>query len=200
MPLTVLNDVLQTITDVKLVYTSTTTAFYRDITLPEDTRNIKKYAIDDAYANMAFRKKLLPVYIDYLSHLDRLGTFEFPNEMTQDFRYRIKSKATIQIKMYHNLGKHMYVSKIINDLFGARLILDQMNQSKGEVERLLQEQQKIGTISRFYFREDGLYRAWHCYFQDSNRHFAWELQLWDALDARNNFLAHVSHDQERDTL
>lgn len=196
--MTISDTVLQTITDIKSVYDVVTKKFYESSNVVYESRNLKKFLIDEAFTTSLFMAEFIPDYIAFLNDLEYKDFFEFSAEGDLDFRYRVKLEQTVDTKMAHNLNRHLYVSKLLNDLFGARLILNDLNRHQAELLSLLQDVQKNGLISRFYERKDGLYRGYHCYFQDSNKHLAWELQLWDGEDKKTNFLAHVQHELDRE--
>ncbi len=178
------------------VYLDFTTNFYRHV----DSRfnyNLKKLKIDDAFDSQEFMLMLVKQYVDSLGNDENIGGKLLAVGMDYNFRYRIKQMDSLYRKMEHNLKKDRYVSKILNDFMGTRIILSNVNSQETEINELLGTLQQQGIISRFYHRDDKKYRALHCYFQDTNRHFPWEFQIWDLEDSENNYKEHERHEKEK---
>lgn len=114
-----------------------------------------------------------------------------------NFRYRIKKFEVVIEKLNHNLNSHKYVSKILNDLFGERIILDNVIHKEQEIKKLLDNLKEESIIYRYYYRSDGNYHAFHCYLQDTNNQLPWEFQIWDSSNAVANYLEHDRHERER---
>lgn len=141
---------------------------------------------------------IIPQYIKELHTWVGTSDTMFRLELQYDFRDRVKLINTIMKKMYHNVGKKMYVSKVLNDFFGARIILNNVIQNRSKIQQLLVDDRDTNIISRFYLRDDGKYHAIHCYFQDKNTHLPWELQIWDESRKLTNYKEHNRHERERD--
>jgi len=134
----------------------------------------------------------------YMTGLSELGNEKLTQLQTVfDFQYRIKLQTTILLKIKVNMDKHLYVAKVLNDFFGARVVLTGIEGQQYQLDQLLQNLKRQGIISRYYTRSDGQYRATHCYFQTDNRYFPWELQIWDTLREKQNQLEHIRHEKER---
>jgi len=186
----------QTIVQMAIQYQQVTAAY--DATMKWAPRNLKKYSVDQALKSPQFMTQVLPDYLGFLEADDGLQTFELLNlESAIDCRWRVKRLATAIIKMQYYTGKHRYVAKTLNDCFGGRLVLKHVNRHSAEIAQLLLMLKQVGYLSRYYYRQDGRYRAWHCYFQNNNTQFPWELQIWDTDDCQHNLAEHQRHEQER---
>lgn len=164
----------------------------------ENLLNLRKLPVDVIFE----RKNYIQSEIrSYLIGLD--NWLEFRRERYQafqdiyNFRYRIKRMDTIIEKIIHNLKGHKYVSKILNDLFGERIILDNVIEQEIKIEALLIRLKEESVIYRYYYRSDGNYHAFHCYIQDENNHYPCEFQIWDSTNAVNNYIEHDRHEKER---
>jgi hypothetical protein len=191
-----LNVIGSTIMSVKKEYDKFTVDFYHDFGT-DRLPNLRKYTIDEAMNDSYFMDEIIPQYINRLHKWESASESLFFLELKYDFRDRIKLIDTIMKKMHHNIGKEMYVSKVLNDFFGIRIILSDVIQNRNEICRLLDNDRDKKIISRFYLRNDGNYHAIHCYFQDRNTHLPWELQIWDESRKKVNYSEHVRHERER---
>lgn len=194
--LVVIDGIIHNLYDVCLKFNQN---FYNetDILIP---KSLKRLKIDDALKNTVFMNRLIPKYLNYLSSgigLDK--DFLFNLGFDYDFRYRVKSIDTLNKKLYHNCGKDMYMAKILNDCFGGRIILPNVQVQEADVMIKLKQLKDDGLISRFYKRDDGCYHAVHCYFQKQNSWFPWELQIWDQACKKDNYLEHKRHEIERNS-
>ncbi|WP_125591159.1 nucleotidyltransferase family protein [Companilactobacillus jidongensis] len=164
----------------------------------EVIHNLRKLSVDLMVSDDYFMNIEL---IKYLSELEDWTDFNkeyFRNLQDKyNFRYRVKKVTTIIEKIKHNLNRHRYVSKILNDLFGERIILDNVTKEMEQIERLLFNLKEESIIYRYYYRNDGNYHAFHCYIQDENNHFPWEFQIWDSSNELINYLEHDRHEEER---
>lgn len=110
---------------------------------------------------------------------------------------RIKNKNSIRYKIQnyktekHEFGK-ISVNKCINDLFGFRIILED-EFTYDEIKKFIQDtyHDKYKCIDS----SKGDYKATHIYFKEGNLAFQWELQIWNACDARNNLVSHKKYKQ-----
>lgn len=176
-------------------YISFTSDFYSDNPYQ---LNLRKLLVDEIVNDVEFVNGDLSEYIFDLSiwlknkedYFDKLQT-------NYKFRYRVKKIETIVEKLNHNLNGHKYVSKILNDLFGERIILDNVICKEQEIKVLLNRLKEESIIYRYYYRSDGKYHAFHCYLQDANNHLPWEFQIWDSLNEIDNYLEHDRHERER---
>jgi len=177
----------------KDMYDAFSIEFYTDLG-QENLKNLKHVEIGE---NENWRQ-VEPLVGQYVHFLRKLGVLQLNRlEYDLNFQYRIKAVTVVSTKIAYNYGKHRYVSKIINDLFGARIVLSGTEAQQERLDRLLQRLKDSQVISRYYTRHDGKYHATHCYFQSDNRYFPWELQIWDKKRELKNYSEHVRHEKER---
>lgn len=178
-------------------YVRFTENFYDHLDEADQNINLRKYKIDDALENRHFMNDILPSYLSALNR--RVGSSDpLWKKLQYDwFQFRVKSLDTLTKKMHHDNQGDFYVAKIINDLFGERLIISGVNKQLNEIENLLTILKEAQVIHRFYFRVDGKYQAFHCYIQDSRNHLPWEIQIWDSEWSKNNYKEHLRHEKER---
>lgn len=160
--------------------------------------NLRKLPVETAMNDIHFMNYELADYLIELDHWTENNNGYFDELQNKyDFRYRVKRLATINEKLIHNSNNHKYISKILNDLFGARIILENITVEKDEIDKLLFFLKNRNIIYRYYYRSDGDYHAFHCYIQDENTHFPWEFQIWDSSNKINNYIEHNRHEKER---
>lgn len=179
-------------------YVKFTDNFYSNLGEADRSINLRKYKIDDALVNNHFMNDILPGYLSALNRQSGRSDQLWLKELQHNwFQFRVKSLDTLIKKMHHNSRGDFYVAKIINDLFGRRLIITGVKEHLNEVKSLLTTLKEAQIIHRFYFRVDGDYQAFHCYIQDTRNHFPWEIQIWDSEWVRNNYREHQRHEKER---
>jgi hypothetical protein len=105
--------------------------------------------------------------------------------------YRVKTRESIDDKIRHySTRENQYpVNNWLNDVFGARIILnaDDIN----AVMELLDGWQDELSLKNWYLRNKEGYRGLHVYFKNKNNfYFPWELQIWDAKDLISNIQNH----------
>ncbi|MDD2223673.1 MAG: hypothetical protein PHF42_09565 [Pseudomonas sp.] len=105
--------------------------------------------------------------------------------------YRVKTRESIddKIERYSSREDQYPVNNWLNDIFGARIILnaDEIN----SVMDLLDEWQEELGLKNWYLRNKEGYRGLHIYFKNkSNFYFPWELQIWDVEDIKSNIQNH----------
>lgn len=160
--------------------------------------NLRKLLVDKIIDNTEFLNEDLSAYILDLSTWFKSREDNFDElQRNYNFRYRIKKFEVVIEKLNHNLNSHKYVSKILNDLFGERIILDNVIHKEQEIKKLLDNLKEESIIYRYYYRSDGNYHAFHCYLQDTNNQLPWEFQIWDSSNAVANYLEHDRHERER---
>lgn len=186
---------------IKDVYDTFSLNFYGNFKCRDELKNTKHIKIEAENKHWLIIEELIEDYVDALGDKEtlRLRRLSYFRD-NYDFRYRIKLRSTIQAKIKYNIGKNRYVAKVLNDFFGARIILTGIEQQRSELEKKLNYLKSKGIITRYYTRHDGDYLATHCYFQADNRYFPWELQIWDENREYKNRLEHVRHDKERRKL
>lgn len=108
-----------------------------------------------------------------------------------NFYYRVKTAESILDKINrYSLRENQYpVNNILNDIFGARVILpseyiaqilDNLDQFKADYQ-----------LKNWYLRDVDGYIGIHVYFKNaSNFYYPWELQIWDIKDAKANIENH----------
>ncbi len=127
----------------------------------------------------------------------RLTLHESINDylMTADidikYFYRVKTRESIddKIERYTNREDQYPVNNWLNDIFGARIILNA--DDIDTVMSLLDDWQDELNLKNWYLRDKEGYRGLHVYFKNrSNFYFPWELQIWDKADMRSNIDNH----------
>lgn len=127
----------------------------------------------------------------------RLTLHESINDylMTADidikYFYRVKTRESIddKIERYTNREDQYPVNNWLNDIFGARIILNA--DDIATVMSLLDDWQDELNLKNWYLRDKEGYRGLHVYFKNrSNFYFPWELQIWDETDMLNNIENH----------
>jgi hypothetical protein len=111
--------------------------------------------------------------------------------------YRVKTSESIQDKIdrFKQRQDGYPVNKVLNDIFGARMILSTAEISE-VMERLDDWQAKYGLMS-WYLRDQDGYIGLHIYFKNKNNYYyPWELQLWDQQDAKGNVESHKRYKRQ----
>lgn len=143
-----------------------------------------------------------------LKHIDindilqyRLNLHESINDylMTADihdiaFVYRVKTSESIidKYKRYLSQENQYPTNNILNDIFGARIILDTktINTILSQLDNWKQEYQ----LKNWYLRDKDGYQGIHIYFKNqSNFYYPWELQIWDMQNIEKNVASHKLH-------
>lgn len=84
------------------------------------------------------------------------------------------------------------VKKCLNDLFGARCLL----QNGVKLEEVIEDiRESFPSMKAILAKRDGGYRAIHIYFSKTNEFFQWELQIWEFGDESNNRASHKKYKQ-----
>lgn len=107
------------------------------------------------------------------------------------FYYRVKTTESIHDKIKRYLArKNQYpVNNILNDIFGARIILP--SEWIGKILNHLDEYKEKYQLKNWYLRDVDGYIGIHIYFKNSsNFYYPWELQIGDIKDARANIENH----------
>ncbi|RRG01318.1 MAG: hypothetical protein DUD34_12515 [Lactobacillus sp.] len=166
--------------------------------------NFKKLSVKKALEDTDFLLIVVPDYLGSLNNNRQLKRslllFQY-NDYNCRYRFKYIGTVTAKLRHYNVKNDHngdVYISKTINDLCGLRLIVPRVRENFNEVIALLDDYKHSKVIKRYYTRRDGRYFGIHCYFQTDNRYFPWELQIWDTLDASNNYYEHGRHEDERE--
>lgn len=162
--------------------------------------NLKNNLVRDIYD-----KNLIENIRDYQSFLVN-ATIKLNLELEKEYNVfnRVKTPNSIEnkIKVYnspaHEYGK-VAICKCLNDLFGARIILDN-ELSYGEIRDFIKNEidlNKNNIDLKCIDSSKSGYKATHVYFKKDkdNSSFQWELQIWAAKDSNNNILSHEKYKQ-----
>lgn len=156
-----------------------------------ETGKIEKVNLKHTFAKvptehiLAYRLNLHESINDYLYRADLYDVSYF---------YRVKTSESIldKIERFKQRSDGYPVNSILNDIFGARIII-----SSEEIEKVMESlddwQQKYG-LKNWYLRDKDEYTGIHLYFKNSsNFYYPWELQIWDKKDAERNIQSHIKH-------
>lgn len=153
-----------------------------------ETGKVKKINLSHTFSKvptehiLSYRLNLHEAINDYLYRAD-----------TKDihYYYRVKTTESIldKINRYTQRDTKYPVNNILNDIFGARIILnsddittvlDRLDYWKDQYE-----------LKNWYLRDTEGYVGIHIYFKNkSNFYYPWELQIWDEKDAEKNIESH----------
>lgn len=134
---------------------------------------------------LAYRLNLHESINDYLyrANLDDVSYF-----------YRVKTSESIlaKIERFQERSEGYPVNSILNDIFGARIIVDS-DSILQVMENLDSWKEKYG-LKNWYLRDKEEYIGIHVYFKNaSNYYYPWELQIWDRKDAEKNIQSHKKY-------
>ncbi|EMB91136.1 nucleotidyltransferase family protein [Streptococcus mutans] len=111
--------------------------------------------------------------------------------------YRVKTSESIldKINRFSERKEGYPVNSVLNDIFGARIILSS-NEISQVMEHLDDWQEKYG-LKNWYLRDKDGYVGIHIYFKNkSNFYYPWELQIWDEKDVDGNIASHIKYKRE----
>ena len=131
---------------------------------------------------LSYRLVLHEAINDYLAFADTRGI---------DFFYRVKTAESIHDKIHRYLVRaNQYpVNNILNDIFGARVILP--SEAVAQIMEKLDDWKAQYGLKNWYLRDIDGYIGVHVYFKNaSNFYYPWELQIWDEKDAAENIRNH----------
>lgn len=114
-----------------------------------------------------------------------------------DYYYRVKTAESIhdKIRRYSQNTDKYPVNNWMNDIFGARIILD--STTIEQLMELLYDWQIDLGLKNWYLRDKPDYRGLHIYFKNhSNFYFPWELQVWNQDDVDFNIENHRLYKRE----
>lgn len=174
----------------------------------KDKINLKKLNLKNIYiCDFIDNCDLVQAMLEYLTQLEKITAsidkYLKNLDSKNDFRYRIRIKSADsilkKINFYNSREDGKYaINKSLNDLFGGRLILPNINNNKDELERYLNQLKNLddNCIYKVLKRDitTNSYHAIHIYFQLKNYCFPWELQIWDCKDEKTNNESHIQHD------
>lgn len=134
---------------------------------------------------LKYRLNLHESINDYLINADLSG---------MDYWYRVKTSESIldKINRFERQGKKYPVNNWLNDIFGARIVLETIEIK--EVENLLDLWKEKFNLKNWYKRDKDGYKGIHLYFKNQNNfYFPWELQIWDKKDIKTNVANHIKY-------
>ncbi len=134
---------------------------------------------------LSYRLNLHESINDYLYRADLKGI---------QYYYRVKTSESIldKIKRFTEKEEGYPVNSVLNDIFGARMIVD--SETISRVMEKLDDWQKEKQLKNWYLRDKDGYVGIHIYFKNqSNFYYPWELQLWDKKDAESNIANHIKY-------
>ena len=108
--------------------------------------------------------------------------------------YRVKTSESIldKITRFSERQEGYPVNSILNDIFGARMILS--SKEIAQVMEKLDDWQEMYGLKNWYLRDKDGYVGIHIYFKNkSNFYYPWELQLWDKKDVDSNIASHIKY-------
>lgn len=158
--------------------------------------NLKKNTIKDIQCNSAIYK-IIVSYRNFLSS----STFDFEPDMEMPDSISIINSRTkaynsmiykIQKNINNSLCGNVPINKILNDLFGIRIILSEdftYEQIKKYIDYNFPNLKCIDSSKNGY-------NGTHIYFKKDNYSFEWELQVWSEQWAQANIALHKLYKQD----
>lgn len=140
-------------------------------------------------------------YVRLLNERSAAITLKLPSVCARQVSARVKAQNSIEYKIgNYKTSKHGFgevaINKCINDLFGARIILESPKTFE-EIYAFVQD--SFETKYKCIDSSKGNYKAVHLYFNRDNTTFPWELQIWNSCDVEANFTSHKQYKQEYTT-
>lgn len=139
--------------------------------------------------------KELVKYREFLAEL----TFDFDPELTnEDIMITSRTKAynsmyyKIEKNLRGNLKGNVPINKVLNDLFGIRIIFSEevtFERVKEYIDNNFPNLKCINATKKGY---NGI----HIYFQKDNFSYPWELQVWSIHNQMNNIESHKLYKQD----
>lgn len=120
-------------------------------------------------------------------------------EMNNINRSRIKETLSISqkidnyIKYEQKSGNYLYVTKCLNDIMGARIVINTIpdfNILKAEIS------QEFPMLKVTNASKPTGYKAVHIYTNPTQGHMPWELQIWQSCDEPNNIQLHSEYKRD----
>lgn len=155
--------------------------------------------VEQVNLSHTFSKVPVQAILDY-----RLNLHESVNDylMIADVKdisyvYRVKTSESIldKIERFKRRETAYPVNNVLNDIFGARIILE--SQDVSEVLNHLDNWKEQYGLKNWYLRDKDGYVGIHIYFKNkSNFYYPWELQIWDGKDMDSNIKNHREYKRE----
>lgn len=132
---------------------------------------------------LSYRLNLHEAINDYLAFADTRGI---------DFFYRVKTAESIadKIRRYTERENQYPVNNILNDIFGARVILP--SEDVGKILERLDDWKTQYSLKNRYLCDENGYIGVHIYFEPDDC-YPWKLQIWDEKDAAENIRNHIAY-------
>lgn len=118
---------------------------------------------------------------------------QYDNKINIKYWYRVKTNESIinKIERYNENEDRYPLNNWLNDIFGARIILNDKDFNFLYNSGILNEWKEKFGLKNWYLREKEGYRGIHIYFKNrNNRYFPWELQIWSKSDVDANIENH----------
>lgn len=118
---------------------------------------------------------------------------QYDNKINIKYWYRVKTNESIvnKIERYNENEDRYPLNNWLNDIFGARIILDDKDFNFLYNSGILNEWKEKFGLKNWYLRDKEGYRGIHVYFKNrNNRYFPWELQIWSKSDVDTNIENH----------
>ena len=155
-----------------------------------ETGKVQKINLSKTIANVP----LSHIYNYRLNLHESINDYLIKANISIRYFYRVKTRESIDDKIERfNANTDQYpVNNWLNDIFGARIILD--TKVISEILDLLDGWQDEYGLKNWYMRNKGGYKGLHIYFKNkSNFYFPWELQIWDEKDIDENIISHEKY-------
>lgn len=114
-------------------------------------------------------------------------------------RSRVKEKISLMQKIYKNIdydkngSSYIYITRCVNDVFGARIIVDNIADTKALIDELMLAFPKLRVTNA---NKSTGYKAIHLYTNPSKGCLPWELQIWQACDEISNTALHAEYKRD----
>lgn len=161
-----------------------------------DTKyNYKKSTVSDVDFNSDIYANIL-VYLLYVEVCCLIIQSDNPK-----FACRAKNKASVdsKVRRYNGEEKYKYgkvpINKCLNDIFGARIIIDYPFKFD-EIDECLKNNFLHYDRLKITDSSKNEYKATHIYFKESNFFLPWELQIWFSEDEKTNRSCHKKYKQD----
>lgn len=131
------------------------------------------------------------IYRYRLTLHESINDYLMKSNIDMRYFYRVKTRESIddKIERYSVRDNQYPVNNWLNDIFGARIILN--NKEINAIIELLDEWQNELNLKNWYLRKTDDYCGLHIYFKNKNNfYFPWELQIWDIEDMEDNIRNH----------
>lgn len=153
-----------------------------------ETGKIEKVNLKHTFANVP-----VDAILEYRFHLhESVNDYIMKaNLYYLPYVYRVKTSESIlhKIERFSKREEGYPVNAILNDLFGARIVLPSSDISV--VLTQLDDWKTKHHLKNWYVCTKNDYTGIHIYFKNqSNYYYPWELQIWDVNDVDRNITSH----------